>query len=236
MTSDASPSLTTPSAMAQIGAYHGMGRSQPTGARDLHDFVAHNVSGILAQAQAGRLVAAQDPAATAAVLERIEASALHALTSMDRTIGLLQGTGDDAAAPTAARTPVPTLTDLPELVERFDAPVDLTVDPGLPAIPDDAGSTAYRVVMEALTNVRRHARTATQVQVMACHVDGALDLTISDDGHDGGGARRRRSGLGLAGLTDRVEALDGTLRAGPLRPHGWQVRVVLPLLSGGRSS
>jgi signal transduction histidine kinase len=204
-------------------------------AQDLHDFVAHDVSGMLAQAQAGRLVGAQNPAAAIAAFERIESSALHALRSMDRTIRLLQDAGD-GTDPTAARTPVPTLTDLPELLDRFDRPVDLRIDPAMPQISDELGSTVYRIVAEALTNVRRHAEGATGVQIEARPADGSLELTISDDGHVGAGVRRRRSGLGLTGLTERVEALGGTLHAGPLRPHGWQVRVSLPRLTEGPSS
>jgi signal transduction histidine kinase len=203
-------------------------------AQDLHDFVAHDVSGMLAQAQAGRVVGAHDPAAAMAALERIEASALHALSSMDRTIRLLRETGDGTDPP-APRTPVPTLTDLPELVERFDRPVDLRIDPAMPTISDELGSTAYRIVAEALTNVRRHAASATGVLIEARPADGDLELTIRDDGHDRSGTRGRRGGLGLTGLTERVEALGGTLRAGPLRPQGWQVRVRLPGLTGGPS-
>ena len=70
-------------------------------ARDLHDFVAHDVSAIVVDAQAGRMVGASAPENALAALERIEEDALRALAAMDRTVQALREADDDASGPAA---------------------------------------------------------------------------------------------------------------------------------------
>ncbi|NAS22641.1 two-component sensor histidine kinase [Herbidospora sp. NEAU-GS84] len=189
-------------------------------ARDLHDFVAHDISGMLAQAQAGRVLAQHDPRRAAALFERIEQTALQALASMDRTVRMLDDSAD--------RTPLPSLADLRDLCDRFSGATTVHLDIG-PRLDDparEAAATAYRVVVEALTNVRRHAPTASHVKVTVTDVPGpALRVTVTDDGP---GGTRRGGGSGLPGLTERVEALGGTLTAGPHPPRGWRVEATMP--------
>ena len=121
-------------------------------ARDLHDLVAHEVTGIVIAAQA-------------AALPDIEAAGLRALEAMDRMVGTLRG-------PVSQR--VHGVADLPDVVRRFSStgPTAATLSmpevPGTPGAPDlspDASKAAYHVVIEALTNVRRHAPAATTVTV-----------------------------------------------------------------------
>ncbi len=189
-------------------------------ARDLHDFVAHDVSEMVAQAQAARFLSDGDTAA----LERIEAAGLRALGSIDQTVHALHWDSD--------REPVPGLADLAELAERFTAAgsarVRLDMSPDLiQAVPRDVGSTVYRVVTEALTNVRRHAPDAQEVLVSLVRSGQSVRLTVTNDGEpvlDTG----RRGGLGLSGLAERVEVLGGTLTAGPAEP-GWCLSVRLPV-------
>ncbi|MEC4569968.1 sensor histidine kinase [Streptomyces virginiae] len=195
-------------------------------ARDLHDFVAHDVSAIVVQAQAARFVAEQDPGQAVRALGRIETAGLSALASMDRTVHALQ---EAAGGPTA---PVPGLARLPELVERFEGGA-LDIDPvAVRELSREADTTAYRVAVEALTNVRRHAPGAAVVRVAVrrAGVDTELSVTNSAAPRARGGllARRRRGGTGLAGLRARVEAAGGTLRAGPDEDGGWRVSAVFP--------
>jgi signal transduction histidine kinase len=213
-------------------------------ARDLHDFVAHDVTEILAQAQAAQLLADQDPPTATTALHTIEEAALRALTAMDRTIHLLHDDPDptpsgstlDATAdspPAAPAVPVPALAELPELTGRFAAAgavaVDLEVEAAVAGLSREVAATAYRVVLEALTNVRRHAPGARRVAVTLRRTGAgsgaAVEVTVTDDG--GGQGRgtgsvlrsvTRVGGLGLAGLAERVEALGGHLTAGPHRP------------------
>ncbi|GAA3095924.1 sensor histidine kinase [Streptosporangium carneum] len=204
-------------------------------AQDLHDFVAHDVSAIVAQAQAGQLVAAGDPQRAVALFAGVEQAGLRALASMDEAVDALHPDrrGD--------RAPLPGLGELPELTVRYSAAgpaqVRLSLEPDL-EVSREAATTAYRVVMEALTNVRRHAPAATTVDVEVRRVrDTALEVVVTNDlGHDGSGgflARpgSRTGGLGLQGLAERVRALGGSLTAGP-HEHGWRVQAVLPHRTG----
>jgi len=193
-------------------------------AADLHDFVAHDVSEIVAQAQAARQVLSPDQAMLA-VLERIEAAGLRALSSMDRTVGVLRQPGDAATRPTGG------MADIPEIVARFSQAGGTTArlqPEQMPDAPREVAAVAHRIVVEALTNVRRHAPEADTVTVELTDESSALSVTVTDAGggrSDGGG---RASGFGLAGLTQRVEAIGGTLTAGP-QGDGWRLAATLPL-------
>ncbi|GAA1505498.1 hypothetical protein GCM10009827_018870 [Dactylosporangium maewongense] len=176
-------------------------------ARDLHDLVAHEVTGIVIAAQA-------------AGLPEIEAAGLRALDGMDRMVSALRG-------PASQR--VLGVGDLPEVVERFGAtgPAEAHLYmTEIPAMSAEASKAAYHVVIEALTNVRRHAPAATEVTVTVSVADGRVGLVIVND-RSGSTAVRDGGGSGLAGLRERVEALGGELHAGP-RGDGWQVTCHLP--------
>ncbi|MGW0751875.1 sensor histidine kinase [Streptomyces sp. NPDC002587] len=198
-------------------------------ARDLHDFVAHDVSAIVVQAQAARFVAAQNPGQAVRALERIEAAGLSALESMDRTVHALR---EASGGPTA---PVPGLAQLPQLVERFEGG-SLDADPAaVRRLSREADTTAYRVAVEALTNVRRHAPGAALVRVAVRRAGPAVELSVTNSAAVRGAGlltRRRRGGTGLEGLRGRVEAAGGTLRAGADADAGWRVCAVFPPQEG----
>ncbi|MFB4307305.1 sensor histidine kinase [Actinomadura sp. GTD37] len=192
-------------------------------ARDLHDFVAHEVGGMIVQAQA-----AQIGGDTAEALRRIEAAGARAMASLDRTVHMLHADGP--------RDGPHGLDELPALVDRFSesggARVRLTMDAGAP--PPEVSATAYRLVVEALTNVRRHAPGATAVDVTVTATGPALRVAVTDDGRPGRTVplrERRRSGLGLPGIAGRVEALGGDFGAGPAGDRGWRVTALIPLRS-----
>jgi signal transduction histidine kinase len=199
-------------------------------AQDLHDFVAHEVSAIVAQAQAGRLIAVRDPERATELFARVEEAGQRAPSSMDQAVEALRGERG------ADRSPPPGLDELSALAERHSsagpATVRLAVDPALEASREEA-ATAYRVVVEALTNVRRHAPGATEVEVSVRRTSGAaLEVVVTNDSGAVSVPRaRRRGGLGLPGLTERVRALGGELTAGP-HGDGWRVTVVLPAGKG----
>lgn len=196
-------------------------------ARDLHDFVAHDVSEILALAQAGQVASSGGSTNAADIFGRIEQAGQHAMASLDRTVRMLH---DHAPTATASAT----LSDLPDLATRFSASgnarVELDIDPRLArSVPGEVARTAYRVVTEALTNVRRHAPAAGHVTVSVRGVDHALEVVVTNDGT---GTTRRsndRGGRGLPGLNEQVDALGGTLTAGPYRDHQWRVTTTLPM-------
>ncbi|WP_367326074.1 sensor histidine kinase [Streptomyces sp. HUAS ZL42] len=104
-------------------------------------------------------------------------------------------------------------------------------DPALSGdVPQEVQAAAFRVVQEALTNVRRHAADATQIAVRLRQGDDHLEVTVCDDGR--GGTQlpdaAHSGGFGLVGLKERVTALGGELRAGPRAGDGWEVRALFP--------
>ncbi|WP_327184155.1 sensor histidine kinase [Streptomyces sp. NBC_01334] len=208
-------------------------------AADLHDFVAHHVTGILVQTQVARMMAAGRPDTRPSprpeeldpVLAGIERAATEALASMRRTVGVLRDTAE------AERRPVGDLAAIAGLTEGFAGPgqqVVLHRDPALSDdLPHEVQAAAFRVVQEALTNVRRHAADAATVTVRLGRDGDRLDVTVVDDGRGGTQlpAEARGGGFGLVGLRERVTALGGELRTGPVpagHGQGWEVRARFP--------
>ena len=201
-------------------------------ARELHDVVAHRLSTIAVQAGAGQHVLHEDPERARATFEAIDETARSGLTEMRRALGLLR-----AADAGAALAPQPSLREVERLVEESRAagvPVELTVRGETAGLPAGLDLSAYRILQEALTNVRRHAEGAwTSVEVT---VDGQLvRLRVADtgsevpgradDGHD--------PGHGLVGIRERVALYGGSLEAGPQPGGGFLVSATLPLSGAG---
>lgn len=205
-------------------------------AADLHDFVAHHVTGILVQTQMARMMVTGEPDRLDPVLAGIEHAAAEALDSMRLTVGILREGPEGTArlAPGESR-PVGDLNTLAELVDRFGGPsgpkAELHLAPSVPRnLPHEVQAAAYRVVQEALTNVRRHAADATEVTIAVAHTDDTLHVAVRDNGRGGTTMpyTARGGGFGIVGLTERVTALGGTLRTGPRQDHGWEVVALLP--------
>jgi len=201
-------------------------------AHDLHDYVAHDVTAIVAQAQAARYALADDPVRLAATLERIEAIGAQTLTAMDHMLALLS---DNPATPTR---PLPGMADLAEVVARFrderpSCVVESTVDTRAAAAPPQVCATVHRIVTEALTNVRRHAPAATRVTVAVRMRGDRLAVHVTDDGNRRAWPRqvaaRAARGSGLTGLRERVRALGGELAAGRDDAGQWVLRAAIPL-------
>ncbi|WP_405870897.1 MULTISPECIES: sensor histidine kinase [unclassified Streptomyces] len=204
-------------------------------AADLHDFVAHHVTGILVQTQMARMMATAGPKTADVgldpVLAGIERAATEALASMRRTVGVLRDTTEEAD-----RRPVGDLASIAELTDGFAHPgqkITLHRDPAASDdLPHEVQAAAFRVVQEALTNVRRHAADATEITVGLRHEGSRLEVTVSDDGRGGTQlpAAAHGGGFGLVGLRERVTALGGELHTGPRAAagHGWEVRALFP--------
>ncbi|WP_049557092.1 sensor histidine kinase [Nonomuraea sp. SBT364] len=190
-------------------------------ARELHDVVAHHVTGIVLQAQAAQVLARKRPDRLGGSLSGIETAGSDALAATRRLVGLLR----EAAPPTPPRE------SLAALVGRFDGPaVRLRLPDDEPSWPPEVSSTVYRVVQESLTNVSRHAPHARHVDVTVAREGDTLTVEISNDAAPVPARRPRRGGYGLLGMRERLDALGGTLHAGPRpEPGGWSVRATLPL-------
>ena len=200
-------------------------------ARELHDTVAHHVSAIVVQAQAGRTVASTRPDAAVEALETIEQAGVEALADMRRMVRILR---DDGTA--AALTPLGGVADLERLAERLGGAPAVRVElVGAVRDLDPAVDAAiFRLVQESLTNVTRHARLAGRVEVrVQCHdagMDGALvEVRVHDDGDTSHLTAVPESGFGLVGMSERARLLGGSCVAGPDPSGGWTVEARLPV-------
>ena len=193
-------------------------------ARELHDVVAHGVSVIAVQADAAEAALEHDPARAGEPLRTIRGSAHDALGEMRRMLGVLRA-GDEGFE----HSPQPGLAQLPALVEHAQAaglPVALEVEGSPRALPASLDLTAYRIVQEALTNVRKHAPGApTTVRVGWSAA--SLQLVIRDGGPGANGADP--AGHGLVGMQERVRIHGGRLRTGSAAGDGFEVVAELPL-------
>ncbi|MFD4354609.1 sensor histidine kinase [Nocardia sp. NPDC058518] len=191
-------------------------------ARELHDSVAHHVSAITVQAQAGRAMAGQRPEAALEALSVIEGEASRALAEMRAMVRVLR---DGAPAEYA---PQPGVADLVSLARRDPDPVvDVELAGDLAGLRPPVDAAVYRIAQEALTNALRHARNASRVEIRVAEGAGRLRIRVTDDGRIDP-ARPATHGFGLLGMTERARLLGGTLRAGPTPEGGWAVDAELP--------
>jgi signal transduction histidine kinase len=196
-------------------------------ARDMHDVVAHGLSVIVVQADGARYAAEQDPTLAPKALETVAQTAREALAEMRQLLGLLRD-GD------ALTRPQPRLGDIATLIEEAQAggaTVTATL-PGLDAtVPEGIALTAFRVVQESLSNVRKHAGPGAAAKVTVTAEDDSLVIEVVDDGRgaaaDDSG---RQGGLGLIGMGERIAAHNGTLETGPATGGGFRVYAELPLI------
>lgn len=191
-------------------------------ARELHDTVAHHVSGIAIQAQAGRAVAASHPGRAVEALTTIEDAATRTLTELRAIVGALRATQDTEFAPQ------PGVAEIEQLATdgRTRPCVEVTLSGDLDDLSPAVGAAIYRLAQESVTNARRHARHATQVTVAVTGDADQVRVTVDDDGSAGGG--RGPAGYGLVGMRERASLLGGTFHAGPAAERGWRVEAVLP--------
>ncbi|MCT2586668.1 sensor histidine kinase [Actinophytocola gossypii] len=200
-------------------------------ARELHDVVAHHVTGIVVQAQAALLVAAKNPGVAVTALEKIEYSGTEALTAMRTLVGSLRdGTAATADPAATGQATTDLRADLAALVDNYAGP-PIALDLDLPEeLPHEVGRSVLRLVQESLTNVGKHAPDATEVRVRVARLGETLHIRVVDDG-----ARRPvkpaggSGGYGLVGMRERVELLGGRFEAGPSGYVGWSVEAWLPV-------
>jgi signal transduction histidine kinase len=193
-------------------------------ARELHDTVAHHVSAIAVQAQAGRTVADSRPEAVLDALVVVEKEASRALTEMRTIVGALRrGQPTDLG-------PQPGVADIGQFARSNGNPpqVDVTLTGDLDDLPSSVDAALYRLAQESVTNALRHARHATTVHVVVTGDDDRVRLTVWDDGDARPAANGSSSGFGLLGMAERARLLGGTFEAGPNREHGWTVVAELP--------
>ncbi len=197
-------------------------------ARDLHDIVSHGLGAVTVRAAVGRRLAAGDPAEALRALDDIEDAARHATAELRRMLGVLRAHAAPAD-PVVPLAPLPTLSRLPTLVEEVSAGglrIALACDDTVSGLDEGVQLAAYRIVAEALTNVARYAGpTDVRVDVrLDSRVDSRVDargvgptlrVRVSDAGPGPGWRPHPGAGHGLLGVSERVAAAGGVLRAGP---------------------
>jgi signal transduction histidine kinase len=191
-------------------------------AREVHDMVGHHVTAMVVQAQAAQHVAGRQPGAAAAALGRIEATGNEALASMHQLVGGLRT--DVSTAPTG------TWDDVDRLIDDARAhgqPVRASIDSEAPRVAPALAPSVHRLISESLTNIRRHARRVTRVDIIVAVAPESLLVTVSDDGDETGATVN--GGFGIVGMQERAVALGGTLIAGPAPTGGWTVYAELPI-------
>ncbi|MER5320564.1 sensor histidine kinase [Streptosporangium roseum] len=208
----------------QVEAERAAERERARIARDMHDILAHAVSIMVVQAEAGPVVIRSDPARAEAAFDAIAASGRDAMVQLRRMLGVLK----EEEGP---RAPQPTIGDLPTLAGQvtgagLDVAYSIRGEPR--PIPPDVEIAAYRITQEALTNIVKHAG-ASHADVRLRWEDDALTIDVTDDGL-GSGLSLPPGGNGLIGIRERAAACGGTATAGRRADGpGFQVSVRLPL-------
>ncbi|MBK8729723.1 MAG: two-component sensor histidine kinase [Tetrasphaera sp.] len=194
-------------------------------ARELHDVVAHSLGVIAVQSEAADALLERDPTLARASVQAVRSSARGALDEMRQLLGVLRAEPDGLPL-----EPQPRLAGLAQLVDSFTAAglrVALTQSTRPAHLRPGLDLTAFRIVQESLSNVLRHAGPVP-VSVSVTVAGDALVVEVRNASSAPGPRRLPGTGLGLIGLRERVQALDGTLVHGP-DGSGFRVTATLPL-------
>lgn len=195
-------------------------------ARDMHDVVAHSLTLLVVHAETIRARSTDLPPWAREQIDSLAAAGRQATVEMRELLGVLRnGTPEEAP-----RTPAPTLSDLPSLVEAARAagnPVAVTTSGEPSLLPKPVQLTGYRVLQESLANARRHA-PGSQVRIEVKADEECLDIQVVS------GTPPRRlvpmpgEGIGLIGMKERVAALGGFFSARSVG-EGFQVTATIPV-------
>ena len=202
-------------------------------ARELHDVLGHHLSLINVQAGVGLHLMDNRPEQAREALAAIKTASSEALREVRAVLGVLRP--EEEAAPRQPALGLDRLTDL-----TADAGLDVTTEVLGPRrdLPAEVDRAAYRIVQEALTNVRRHATPGAAVTVAVEYAPHELRLAVRNDSprapqrpgpeaaHGPGD-----TGSGIAGMRARAASLGGSLEAGPQPDGGYLVSAVLPTVT-----
>jgi signal transduction histidine kinase len=212
-------------------------------ARDLHDIVAHNISVINVQANTALHLMDRQPERARQALTAIHEVSKQALTELRSVLGVLRT--DQAEPP---RTPGPGIDQLADLANRAQSaglPVRLSERGEHRPLPAEVSVAAYRIVQEALTNAARHAPGGTAT-VQINYADHTLTVEVDNETPVPAAVAAGRTplagqpdadpgtGSGITGMTERAQALGGSLQAGPRPGGGFRVQATLPIEDGSR--
>jgi signal transduction histidine kinase len=205
-------------------ARHAVAEERARIARELHDVIAHSVSVMVVQAGAGERVLEEDPHSARESFRSIRETGGQTLIEMRRLLGLLRH--DEHALSLAPQPSIARLGALVHDVSAAGLPTSLRIEGEQKPLAPGIELSAYRIVQEALTNVRKHA-AAGRADVVVSYGNDEVTIEVLDDGT--GGPKGNGSGHGLIGMRERAALYGGTIVAGVRPEGGFRVRAVLPL-------
>jgi signal transduction histidine kinase len=204
-------------------------------ARELHDVVAHSVSVMVIQAAAARRNLRSAPSSAEDALTNIEVTGRQTMNELRSILGVLRRSEEDdglsaeSSRPVRDLAPQPTLQSVSGLVDAApDLPIALSIEGDIADLPTGVDLTGFRIVQEAITNVRRHAGPVTKVDVSIRRTGDHIDIEVADDGR-GAAADSTGPGFGIVGMRERLDSIGGSLTASSQRSGGWHVRARLPI-------
>ena len=218
-------------------------------AGELHDVAAHHLAGIVVQAAALERLIDRDPQTARDAAQQLRRQAKETLSGLRSVVGLLRSDEE-------VEESTPGLRDLPELVAStrvLGVDIDLFDDgllgdePGdattrstssgapsrdtaarIPVLSQRADTAIFRVAQQAISNALQHAPGAP-ITVEVRRLETALELTVLNGPAHRPSTDPGGGGTGLTVMRERVDAVGGSLHAGPVEGGGWRVRLVLPL-------
>lgn len=194
-------------------------------ARDLHDAVAHSLTVAVVQAQDCEESVATDPDRAREASRRIQEVARAGLEDLRQTVRVLRDDRSSATGPGIHEIPA-----LAQVMQGVGLAAEVHLEGDLDALTTEQGDALFRVTQESLTNVLRHSDAST-ARVGLRVAPRTATLTITDPGPPAEGALPS-GGRGLAGMTERLQALGGTLTA-EAEGAGFLVRASIPLAGPG---
>ncbi len=199
-------------------------------AQELHDVLGHHLSLINVRAGVGRHLMDRQPEQARAALDTIKQASAEALREVQTVLNALYPTGQNAP-----RAPQPRLERLDELTVDAGLLVHTTIQGQARPLPAEIDRAAYRIVQEALTNVRRHAGAEATATITIDYTrEEAVTVQVDDDGGRRGPITEPAAeGNGVSGMRERATTLGGSFAAGPLAGGGWSVRATLPSAQAG---
>jgi signal transduction histidine kinase len=195
-------------------------------ARDLHDVVAHNISVINVHANTALHLMDRQPERARLALTTINDVSKQALVELRSMLGILRDMDEQPP-----RSPTPSLALLDELLDRVRASgltVNIREEGVAVPLPTDVDLAAYRIAQEALTNCVRHSG-ATTVEMRISYSKREVVLDVDDNGVGQSPSSSSGIGNGIIGMTERAQALGGTLQTGNRIEGGFNVRVSIPI-------
>ncbi|MEU4315646.1 histidine kinase [Nocardia sp. NPDC024068] len=197
-------------------------------ARELHDVVAHAVSVMIVQADGARYALRADPDTTEQALVTIAGTGREALRELRRTVALLRTEHAPDQVPQHGTAGLARVT---QLMRDAGLAVELELAGELDEVAPEVSLGLHRIVQEALTNTLRHAGAHPKAWVRVRRRTDHIEVEVTDSGgvpvrpED----RIQGSGLGLAGMRERMAVLGGSLEAGRTADGAWRVHARIPL-------